>query len=98
MEIKERLLMKTTVKQKIDLLESQGYKVHLKHLRRDTQPIKFDEVSPLSPLGGTTVAIIKQGEDIVAKGVAKCSDQDNYNKKIGANIALGRALRKLRLA
>lgn len=57
-----------------------------------------------SPRGGaTTVVILKPNEnflndkdgDVVAQGAAICNPIDNFNKKIGLQIALGRAVGQL---
>lgn len=45
--------------------------------------------------GGTTVATILDGDKIVARGRAKCHPRENYNKRLGRAIALGRALKAL---
>lgn len=51
------------------------------------------------PRGGITVAMIffeHGGEFLYVAGMAHCSIKDNYNRSIGKNIALGRAIKKLR--
>lgn len=51
--------------------------------------------SPLSK-GGVTEAIVVDGDGkILATGMASCCPKDSYNKKIGRDIATGRALKKL---
>lgn len=47
---------------------------------------------PVLPRGGQTVCrvILPDGSEI--EGVAHCSKKDNYSKKLGRDIALGRAL------
>lgn len=49
----------------------------------------------LQPRGGHTIAkvVLADGSEIV--GEAHCSARDNYSKKIGRDIALGRALAAL---
>jgi len=42
----------------------------------------------------TSVVILKEG-DAVARGVAICSIKDNFNKKLGRSIAMGRAEKAL---
>jgi hypothetical protein len=81
------------VKNKIDLLESLGYKVHLKHVRTRYP----DASAPPNEKGGHTIAIIKKGDEVVVQTWAHCLATENYNKKIGANIALGRAIHALGL-
>ena len=45
------------------------------------------------PCGGVTVVmLVDMNGNIYYKGSAICSKKDNYNKKIGRNIALQRAL------
>lgn len=56
----------------------------------------------VSPRGGMTVAYLYRKEDLeaggiaiaVSSGVAHCHPNDNYNKRIGRAIALGRALKQ----
>ncbi len=52
-----------------------------------------------APRGGQTHVIImgEDGETELAYGHAWCSPKDNYNKKIGRTIAVGRALKFLRM-
>lgn len=52
------------------------------------------------PKGGTTICrLIRQyvgaDDEVVAVGEAQCSDEDQYVKKIGRDISLGRALKEL---
>lgn len=44
------------------------------------------------PKGGLTVVEITTPEGETLTGVAECSVKDQFNRKIGLNIALGRAL------
>lgn len=59
---------------------------------------------PISPRGGRTIAkLYVEGEDPkvdppVAEGEANCSVNDNYSKKVGRDIALGRAVAQVRRA
>ncbi len=85
--------------------------VKYRHLRRTrsnidgtkandhTEPRSLHEIRAsgwdIFPLGGTTIAEVYQGEDLIATGQAVCSNKDNYSKKIGRQIALGRALKEL---
>ena len=48
-----------------------------------------------SPRGGHTTCQIKLPDGSEVVGVAECSQLDNYSKKIGRNISLGRALKRL---
>ena len=77
-------------------LRQKGFKVYVKHSRAH----KFDLSQyaacsrDYAPTGGiTTVEIFYDGK-FVASGVAKCSVKDNYNKKLGVRIALGRAIKE----
>lgn len=47
------------------------------------------------PNGGMTTARIELPDGRVATGEARCSVRDNYNRKIGRDIAIGRALKSL---
>lgn len=48
-----------------------------------------------SPRGGVTSCKITLPDGRETIGVAECSEKDNYSKKIGRDIALGRALAQL---
>jgi len=63
---------------------------------------RLNEFSPdgswarFSPTGGTTVARIYNSEDQqVAAGEARCSPSEQFNRRLGRDIALGRALAQL---
>jgi hypothetical protein len=85
-------MAKKTLKEQIDEVEGKGYKVEITHERY------LDASSgDISPRGGHTgVSIYDPNTDIiVANGSAECSIHDNYNRKVGASIALGRARKEL---
>ena len=69
----------------IEQLRKNGYKVRVKHFRRHSP-------SPETK-GGKTVVEVRTPDGKEIKGEAICSPEDNYNKKIGVRIALGRALK-----
>lgn len=50
-----------------------------------------------SPKGGWTTASLlrdtEDGEQVVATGISYCHLNDNFNRKIGRDISLGRALK-----
>lgn len=57
----------------------------------DSKMTPFQKELGISPKGGrTTVEITKDGFD--GKAEAICCFEDNYNRKLGVKIALGRAL------
>lgn len=87
---------KPNMKDKIDALAEQGLEVDILHMRRYSTPEKFDEYPTLLAKGGVTVANILSLEDgeLVVQGKAYCSEQENYNRKIGGHIALGRAIKE----
>jgi hypothetical protein len=64
-----------------------GVKVKFFHNRSYEKDIPF-----VLPRGGSTECklILEDGEEIVAH--ARCSERDNYSKKLGRDISLGRAL------
>jgi hypothetical protein len=82
-------------------LKAQGYRVYIRHHRRNEQ--KWVRTSPttkelqtfLSPKGGKTEVEIVCQNGTVRRGEAFCSKYDCYNKKRGVMIALGRALKAL---
>jgi len=67
----------------------EGTRVKFRHDR------KYDTYALVLPRGGKTTAIVifPDGTEIV--GTAECSKKDNYSKKLGRDISLGRALATL---
>lgn len=75
-------------------LRQKGYKVRVFHTRRYI----FDENGIANgPLerGGETEVRIYQEDKLITEGFARCSDKENYDRKKGTRIALGRSLDKL---
>ena len=74
----------------------EGYKVEFEHMRKTRQGDKMDSGRTLDPRGGETWARVfdADGEHLTI-GIAVCNEKDNYNKRIGRNISLGRALKNL---
>lgn len=70
-----------------------GYHVEYTHVR----PPLYDHDNCYAPRGGKTFAYLYRDSDdaLVAVGEARCSPLDNYNKRLGRTIALGRALAEL---
>jgi hypothetical protein len=52
----------------------------------------------IKPQGGYTYACVMDDSGRVANGMAVCSFKDNYNKKIGRQIAVGRAMKQLNVS
>jgi hypothetical protein len=52
----------------------------------------------LSGKGGTTrIQITTPDKEIDVEGIAVCSLEDSFNRKLGNSIALGRAIQRLEL-
>lgn len=93
---------------KIEDLKEIGYEVEVTHLRwvhGDEGPLEIPiptaYVEPheeIIPNGGVTVVDIfdKEG-NVLSTGIAHCSIEDNFNKRIGRQLALGRAIYQLDL-
>lgn len=93
----------------LDKLKSEGYDVRVTHLRRwipknGGSPVLSTRNQIISADGNMEYAMATGGETKVevtspdgrkASAFAVCSDKDNFNRKIGLNIAVGRALSKL---
>lgn len=69
----------------VGLLRKHGYKIAVRHHRNMNKEGKF------SPKGGMTELIIDSPRGEHFEGRSYCCDQDNYNKKLGIRIALGRS-------
>lgn len=82
-------------------LRNRGYKVRVLHNRlyngyhkwqvgsRDCRAFSGVPIDP-DAKGGSTQIIIDSPSGKHFQGVAICSKKDNYNKKLGVRIALGR--------
>lgn len=46
------------------------------------------------PKGGMTKAYVRLNSGEIVTGYARCSDLDNFSRKIGRNIAVGRAMKE----
>ena len=83
----------STIKQ----LRQQGFKVRVLHTRK-VRPFKtidgtFHEILHVG--GHTKIEVTTPDKTTTVVGEAKCSDKENFNRRIGNQIALGRALQKL---
>jgi hypothetical protein len=78
-------------------LRQMGYKVKVWHTRNEIEKQRFGGFSyELDPHGGMTeVEIYDMNAQQSYVGLATCSDKDNYCRKLGVKIALGRALKKM---
>lgn len=74
-----------TVKQ----LKEDGYEVKIYHNR------EVDDAGQILCRGGSTEVLVTDSEDREFIGVAVCSDKEGYNKKIGVQIACGRAIKNM---
>jgi hypothetical protein len=70
----------------VDGLRDLGYKVRVMHYRNR------DENNCYETKGGRTVVTITDNHNHTSSGVAICSSEDTFSKKLGVRIAIGRAL------
>ena len=84
-----------TIKQ----LRQTGWKVRVMHLRNKEIFHTIDGDYPIiSNFGGsTTIEVTTPSGEVTGIGKAVCSDKDNFNRRIGNSIALGRALEYVRM-
>ena len=80
----------------------EGYRMYITHYRRfpetETYMTRFDASTegfeqPLHTGGATEASIVNEEGEIVAMGLSLCSERENFNKKIGRDIAKGRAFK-----
>jgi hypothetical protein len=85
--------MQSTIKD----LRQKGYKVRVIHTRHNILKHKVSgPIYELSAKGGsTTIEITTPDKLHDAIGKSVCSLEDNFNRKVGNFIALGRALKQL---
>jgi hypothetical protein len=74
-------------------LRNLGYKVRVLHIRNRIYKPRMDTSinGVQSPKGGITHIIIDSPSGEHFEGIARCSEIDNYNKKLGVRIAIGRS-------
>jgi len=85
--------MVPTIKQ----LRQNGYKVRVLHTRNVTNIERIGGIfSEISNFGGYTKIEVTTPNGLnTVSGEARCSDKECFNRRIGNQIALGRALQKL---
>jgi len=69
-----------------------GHKVRVHHHRRLPQA-PFNNQTAVAARGGKTVVEVTTPDGRTLIGIARCSKKENFNKKLGVRIALGRALK-----
>lgn len=78
----------------VEQLRKQGYKVRVKHFRRHHFEIKVGgQKQVVDPRGGRTVVEITSPSGLNAVGESFCCPIDNFDRKLGLKIALGRAIK-----
>lgn len=70
----------------VEGLRKNGYKVRVHHHRKMV-------ASVAAARGGKTVVEVTTPDGTTFVGIARCSRKENFNKKMGVRIALGRALK-----
>lgn len=78
----------------VEQLRKSGYKVRVIHSRRGKTMPRMDGsiVQTVSERGGQTIVQVRTPDGEELEGVAICSIKDNFNRRMGVRIALGRAL------
>lgn len=92
----------------VSQLRNEGYKVRVRHVRKFKGPNGVGAASKreiaesglvladcLVHNGGSTSVEITSPSNQTVSATAECSEKDAFNRKIGLNIALGRALAQL---
>ena len=84
-------------------LKERGYEVYVSHFRCTPQSSLLfttkelkDKNKPISAKGGLTYVTLK-GPYFSITELAECSLKDNFSRKLGTTIALGRALKTLKM-
>ena len=85
------------IQQTIKELRQQGYKVRVIHarLQKIVRKLTGNAFEVRAKGGSTTIEVTTPDKkyDVIGKSV--CSVEDNFNRKVGNSIALGRALKSL---
>lgn len=78
-----------------------GFKVRVSHFRPTVEGdiIRYSRKKKLDvdmkPTGGYTIIEVRHPDGTEVEASSKCSELDCFSYSVGANIALGRALKKL---
>lgn len=76
----------------VQQLRSNGYKVRVLHFRDSIEKETFGGIrTRILPKGGMTKVIIDSPNGDHFEGISRCSKEDNYDKKLGVRIAIGRS-------
>lgn len=93
----------------VQQLRQEGFKVRICHERYYYDPFNqwadllprhevevelYDVMNP-EPKGGRTIVELTDPTGKTVKGIAECSEKDNYQRKLGVKIAIARALKLL---
>lgn len=70
----------------VERLRKSGFKVRVKHYR-------LMNLDGIKARGGKTVVEVTTPEGETLVGMARCSRNENFNKRLGVRIALGRAFK-----
>jgi hypothetical protein len=77
-------------------LRRNGYKVRVLHSRPKLSIQKIGGVmTEYNPKGGTTIIEVTSPDGRNAIGASQCSEKESWNRKMGNQIALGRAMAQL---
>lgn len=84
----------------VEQLRKLGYKVYVTHYRfyKDQGSNWLGQCeTEIDTHGGETLVQIRGEDGTWYNGLASCSRKDQYNRKLGLRIALGRALKRIGL-
>lgn len=88
-----RDLFQSSVSEQLRLIQAWGVPAHVLRGAQNREPLR------VSPRGGYTEVTVRTAEgEEVAKGVAVCSMQDNFVKRVGFVKAVGRLTGELKRA
>jgi len=76
----------------VEELRNNGYKVRVHHHRKMTRTLDGSSMVACAR-GGRTVIEVTTPDGTNLVGSSRCSRKENFNKRLGVKIALGRALK-----
>lgn len=76
-------------KMTVESLRKSGYKIKVQHHRKTIPAVKA-----INARGGKTVVEVTTPDGHTFVGISRCSRKENFNKRLGVRIALGRAMKK----
>jgi hypothetical protein len=102
LRVRHKRFYKSRVAQDLDklvrLVDHESYltiKYAFAYSRKEAEELKLSSEEIIPRGGKTEVDIVNEKNEVIAKGEALCCDRDNFNRRLGREIATARAIKQL---